>query len=295
MREQIEAVRRMQDYIEAHLCEPVSLRRLAAAAGYSPWHAARLFREQVGIAPLLYLRARRLTRAALCLRDAGGRVLDVALSHAFGSHEGFTRAFSGYFGIAPERYRKEAPPIGLFMPRDARAAFLRNNDGGSDMENANTVFVQVVDRPERKLMLQRAKKAAGYWEFCEEMGCDVEGVLASVKGALYELMGLWLPPRMRAPGTAEYAMGVEVPADYKGPVPEGFDVVDLPPCKYMVFQGEPYKEEEMGQAAAILDRAFESYAPERFGWKWADDDAPMFQYSPLPERGFILARPVRPA
>jgi AraC family transcriptional regulator len=63
----------------------------------------------------------------------------------------------------------------------------------------------------------------------------------------------------------------------------------------MVFQGQPYKgDEEMGPACAVLDRAFEQYKPEGFGWKWADDDGPMFQYAPMPERGCILARPVRP-
>ena len=185
MREQADAVQRMQDYIESHLDEPVTLQQLAKAAGYSPWHATRLFRELVGISPLEYLRARRLSRAALRLRDTGERVLDVALEHAFESHEGFTRAFSGRFGITPERYRKDAPPIPLFMPRSARDCYLMKNDGGvSHMENTNTVFVQVVERPARKLILQRAKKATGYWDYCEEMGCDVEGVLASLKGAL---------------------------------------------------------------------------------------------------------------
>lgn len=295
MREQAEAVQRMQDYIEGHLGEPVTLHALAAAAGYSPWHAARLFREYVGIAPLEYLRARRLSRAAMSLRDSGVRVLDVALDHAFDSHEGFTRAFSGRFGISPERYRKDAPPLRLFMPRSAWHCYQMKYgiNGGANMENTNTVFVQVVERPARRLILQRAKKATGYWDYCEEMGCDAEGILASIKGSLYEMMGMWMPPNLRPAGTAEYAMGVEMPADYAGPVPEGMDIVGLPPCKYMIFQGEPYKDEEMGQACAMLDKAFAAYKPEAHGWEWADGDGPMFQYAPMPERGCVLARPVK--
>lgn len=294
MREQADAVQRMQDTIERRLCEPVSLRELAAAAGYSPWHAARLFREHVGIAPLEYLRARRLSRAALRLRDSAERVLDVALEHAFDSHEGFTRAFSGRFGITPERYRQETPPISLFMPRSARDCYLMKNSGGTtEMEGTSTVFVQVVERPARTLILQRSKKAAGYWDYCEEVGCDAEGVLASLKGAIGELMGMWMPPNLRPAGTGEYAMGVEMPKGYAGLVPEGMETLSLPPCKYLVFQGEPYSDEEMGKACAILDRAFEEYKPERFGLEWADGDGPMFQYAPIPERGPILARPVR--
>lgn len=294
MREQADAVQRMQDYIESHLDEPVVLQQLAKAAGYSPWHATRLFRELVGISPLKYLRARRLSRAALVLRDTGGRVLDVALEVAFDSHEGFTRAFTGRFGITPEQYRKDTPPLKLFMPRSARDSYLMKNDGGvSHMENTNTVFVQVAELPARKLILQRAKKATGYWDYCEEMGCDIEGILASMKGALTELIGMWMPSNLRPAGTAEYAMGIEMPADYTGPVPDGMEIISLPACKYMMFHGQPYKDEEMGQACAILDNAYDNYKPEPYGWQWADELGPVYQFAPMPERGCRLARPVR--
>ena len=40
-REIVNAVQRMQAYIEEHLQEPITLHKLASAAGYSPWHAAK--------------------------------------------------------------------------------------------------------------------------------------------------------------------------------------------------------------------------------------------------------------
>ncbi len=294
MREQADAIQRMQDYIETHLDEPVTLQQLAGAAGYSPWHATRLFRELVGIPPLEYLRARRLSRAALRLRDSGERVLDVALQVAFDSHEGFTRAFSSRFGIPPERYRKSAPPIPLFMPRSARDHYLmQHEEGATKMDHTNTVYVQATDRPACKMIVQRAKKATGYWEYCEEIGCDVEGILASIKGSLSEIIGMWMPAAMRPAGTSEYVMGIELPADYTGPAPEGMELIDVPAATYLHFQGQPYQDDEMGQACAVLDKAFESYNPERFGWVWADEIGPMIQYAPMPERGCALARPVR--
>jgi len=73
------AVQRMQDYIEANLKEPISLRGLADAAGYSPFHAARLFKERTGKTPFEYIRALRLSRAALILRDGSDTVLTPAL------------------------------------------------------------------------------------------------------------------------------------------------------------------------------------------------------------------------
>ena len=39
MDERIEAVQRMQDYIESHLEQDISLADLSKAAGYSPWYS----------------------------------------------------------------------------------------------------------------------------------------------------------------------------------------------------------------------------------------------------------------
>ncbi|MDY3985614.1 AraC family transcriptional regulator, partial [Dysosmobacter sp.] len=67
MEEQMEAVQRMQDYIAAHLEETITLADLAAASRYSPWYAARLFRERTGLSPAQYIRRLRLSRSALRL------------------------------------------------------------------------------------------------------------------------------------------------------------------------------------------------------------------------------------
>ena len=55
-REQINAVWQMQNYIEGHLDEPITLHALAKSAGYSPWHCARIFKELTGKAPFEYIR-----------------------------------------------------------------------------------------------------------------------------------------------------------------------------------------------------------------------------------------------
>ena len=51
MKEQILAVQRMQDYIEEHLSEEITLADLARAAMFSPWYARHIFREQTGCSP----------------------------------------------------------------------------------------------------------------------------------------------------------------------------------------------------------------------------------------------------
>ncbi len=293
MREQVEAVQRMQTYIESHLRDEITLNNLANVAGYVPEHACRLFKKYAGLSPLEYVRARRLSQAALELRDARKRVLDVALEYAFGSHEGFTRAFSGEFGISPNRYRQTAPPLRLFLPRSAYHTHLRNTKGDDSVDKVQTVFTQVIKRPARKFILQRGKSAEDYMEYCGEVGCDVWGVLESLKGALYEPIGAWLPKKLRKPGTSEYVQGVEVPLDYNGPVPDGMEIIDLEPCHMMVFQGPQYPEEKMGEAINAVWKAIDQFDPTLYGWQWADEDAPRYQLAPIGERGYIEARPVK--
>ena len=68
MRSQILAVQKMQDYIEAHLTEEITLATLADICSFSPWYAHRLFREHTGFAPAEYIRRMRLAKAALRLK-----------------------------------------------------------------------------------------------------------------------------------------------------------------------------------------------------------------------------------
>ena len=56
MKEQTMAVQRMQEYIEVHLTEEITLNHLAEASLYSPWHSYRLFQVYLGMSPAEYIR-----------------------------------------------------------------------------------------------------------------------------------------------------------------------------------------------------------------------------------------------
>ncbi|MFH1512865.1 MAG: AraC family transcriptional regulator [Bacillota bacterium] len=289
------AVGRMQAYIERHITEPITLLELARCAGYSPFHAARIFREEVGKTPFAYIRALRMTKAALTLRDQDKRVLDVALDFVFDSHEGFTRAFSREFGITPHKYQQRPVPLRLFLPYSAKDRYVFYTKGEQTMEKkeTSTIFVQVIERPKRKLILKRGMKAEDYFAYCEELGCDIWGILTSIKDALYEPIGMWLPKKLQPAGTSEYAQGVEVPLDYAGEIPEGFEIVTLEPCKMMIFQGQPYDDAYFETAILALQDAIKDYDPTLYGYVWADEDAPRFQLEPVCDRGYIEGRPVK--
>lgn len=294
--ETIKAVQRMQEFIEANISRKITLKQLAVAGGYSPWHAARVFKEITGKAPFEYIRSVRLTKAALVLRDSDERVIDVALEFLFDSQEGFTRAFSREFGLAPGKYGRSTPPIRLFLPQKVFDAYRAFEGGRKKMNEARmtkSVFVQVVERPARKVLLKRGLRAEEYFAYCEEVGCDVWSVLSSVKEALYEPVGMWLPDSLVKPGTSRYVQGVEVPLDYGNEIPQGYELIELPPCTVMVFQGEPFEDEEFMAAIDEVWGHIERFDPVLYGFAWDPEAAPRFQLSPMGYRGYIEARPVK--
>ncbi|MFC2033244.1 helix-turn-helix transcriptional regulator [Chloroflexota bacterium] len=294
--DKINAVQRMQDYIELHIKEPITMYMVSRASGYSPWHSTRIFKELTGHTPFDYIRTLRLSQAATKLKDEDVKIIDVAMDFVFETHEGFTRAFSKHFGVTPRSYRKNALQSRPFLPERTRDYYYRVQKEEDTMvknTNCSTVFVQVIDRPKRKLILKRGIKATHYFEYCEEVGCEIWNILSSINEAMYEPIGMWLPENLRLPNTSVYAQGVEVPYDYVGKIPEGFEMINLQPCKMMVFQGPPYDDEKFELAIGDLWEVMKHYNPELYGFSWADEEGPRFQLEPWGYRGYIEARPVR--
>ncbi|MGJ0705459.1 helix-turn-helix domain-containing protein [Enterococcus avium] len=286
------AVTRMQTFIEKHLDEEITLHALAQQAGYSPWHCAKMFKEYTDKSPFEYIRKLRLSKAALVLRDEDLRVVDVALDFVFDSHEGFTRAFRKQFGVTPKAYQKKTPPIPLFTPYPVESYYLMGEERSDLPPLSKNLHVRLIEFPARKLILLRGKKAKTYIEYAQEVGCDVWGILASIKEALYEPVGLWLPESMQTEETSVYAQGVEVPLDYQGLIPEGFDVIELSACTMLLFQGDPYDEVRFDEAIEAVMEQINTYDPSINNCQWAEKEGPRIQLEPQGYRGYIEARPV---
>lgn len=291
MREKIEAVQRMQDYINNHLGEDISLTRLAEVAHLSPWYSAKIFKELTQLSPGDYIRRLKLSRAALRLRDEHIKITDVAFDMGFQSVDGFQRAFRREFGCNPKEYAQNPIPLLLFKPYGVKYSKFNKREG-TTMENVKNVFIQVIERPERKVIIKRGIKATGYWDYCEEVGCDVWAILTSIKSIFGEHVCLWLPKKYRKPNSSEYVQGVEVSLDYDGEIPEGFEVIDLPKAKYLMFQGEPFAEEDYCEAIEMVQKSMDKYDPSIIGYSW-DDENPRIQLEPIGTRGYIEMRAIK--
>lgn len=290
MKEQTLAVQRMQDYIEENLKNEINLSNLAGVSLFSPWYSYRLFRDYLGLTPTEYIRKLRLSRAAIRLRDENCRIIDVAFDFGFGSVDTFTRAFFREYGLNPSDYAKAPVPISLFIPYGAKYRELRKDE--IEMNNTQTIFVQKVHKPERLCIIKRAVKADDYFPYCEEVSCDVWGILMSMKSLCGEPVCMWLPEKYRKPNTSTYVQGIEEELDYLGIVPEGFDTIRLPEADYLMFQGQPFREEDYCEAILSVQKAMDEYDPAVIGYEW-DDENPRIQLEPRGERGYIELRAVR--
>ena len=289
MDEHIEAVQRMQDYIATHLDMNITMADLAKVSKYSPWYSYRLFTDLLHMTPAVYIRRLRLSKSALRLRDEKVKIINVAFDAGFDSVDGYQRAFYKEFGCNPHEYTVCPSPIYLFKPYGIKYANRKEN---KDMSEVKSVFVQVIEKPERKVIIKRGKEATEYWKYCEEVGCDVWGLLCSMKSICGEPVCLWLPRKYISTGTSEYVQGVEVAMDYSGEIPESFDVIELPKCKYIMFQGEPFAEEDFEEAILQMWDAIKKYNSQSIGYTW-DDNSPRIQLEPIGTRGYIELHSVK--
>ena len=280
----------MQDFIAAHLNEKITSADLAKVSFFSPWYSFRLFKLHTGLAPGDYIRRLRLTKSAQQLKIENCKVIDAAYDAGFDSVDGYQRAFRREFNCNPSEYARHPVPIQLFIPYGVKFRELRKEE--VSMGNLQSVFIQLVHKPERKVIIKRGKTAKGYWTYCNEVGCDVWGILTSMDSLCGEPVCLMLTERYIEPGTSTYVQGVEVDVAYDGVIPDGFDVITLPEADYLMFQGEPYAEEDYVKAIKKVQSAMSKYNPSVIGYEW-DDGNPCIQLEPRGERGYIELRAVK--
>lgn len=118
-------------YIDAHICEKLTLPRLAGLAGYSPFYFSRLFSEVMGMPVTGYVRIRKLQYSVASLLE-GKKVLEVSLMYGFESHEGYTRAFTQLFGSTPSTVKRHLTsyqvPAYVVPDKSPRRDFMENSN-----------------------------------------------------------------------------------------------------------------------------------------------------------------------
>ncbi len=97
-------ISRAEEYLLAHLCDPVSRTELAELAGVSIRTLSRAFAKHHGMGPMEFLRRHRLEAARMRLLKAEPReikISDVALQYGFAQPSKFSSAYKAAFNETP--------------------------------------------------------------------------------------------------------------------------------------------------------------------------------------------------
>ena len=95
------------DFINRHLAEPLSLERLAAAAGCSVTRLYRLFHEVLTNTPHRYIVERRMEFARRSLRK-GVPIKEIALACGYRDSFNFSAEFKKFHGVSPRGFTSSA-------------------------------------------------------------------------------------------------------------------------------------------------------------------------------------------
>jgi AraC family transcriptional regulator len=116
-------------YIEKHLESEIDYAEIEKLTICSEYHFKKMFSFLAGISLSEYIRRRRLTLAAIELKNSQVRVIDIAIKYGYSSNDAFTRAFHALHGVLPSEMRKESQPIKMFP----KMSFQLTINGGQEM------------------------------------------------------------------------------------------------------------------------------------------------------------------
>jgi AraC family transcriptional regulator len=86
-----DVLKRLRDYVIAHLDQPVEVSTLAKMAGRSPFHFTRVFTRSVGVSPHRYVVHLRLQRAVELVRDGRSGLAEIAACTGFADQSHLSR------------------------------------------------------------------------------------------------------------------------------------------------------------------------------------------------------------
>lgn len=101
-----DAVRSIQNYIESHISENITVKNLADTAHMSVTHFSRVFKQKSGFSPYEYVLNVRLNRAKELLLKSDMSIAEIAYETGFNSEANFVYCFKKNEGLSPGKFRK---------------------------------------------------------------------------------------------------------------------------------------------------------------------------------------------
>lgn len=103
----------LQQWILAHLDQPLRIDDLAARIAMSPRHFARRFLDETGLTPAAFVAAARVDAARAALAAGHEQIEQVASRFGFGSAERLRRTFRRHLAVTPSQFRQHFQTSGV--------------------------------------------------------------------------------------------------------------------------------------------------------------------------------------
>ncbi|WP_314590948.1 helix-turn-helix domain-containing protein [Paenibacillus terrigena] len=293
-----EMVQHMVEWVDANLSETKSLLKMSQQLGYSPYYCSKQFNQLTGMTLRDYIWTRRISRAALELRDTDERVLDIAVKYGFSSQEAFTRSFVKAFNVTPSVYQKAPRPIPLAIRLEVFSPYHYLIKERDKMSYVNVQPVEI------KVELIPAHKFIGIWDVtvqnygdfwsaghdCDEICGTLESMSNFVlPGQLGQTAGWFYRNEQKG-----YLYGIPVALDYSGAIPAGMECREIPESEYLVFFHPPF--DYLKDNSAVISKVEQvtwNFDPSGLGYKWDEEMKQDYQRHFAEGYGYAVLRPVR--
>lgn len=291
-------VQLMIDWVDNNLTQAPSLLKMSEQLGYSPYYCSRQFNALTGMTLRDYIWNRRISRAALELRDTDERVLDIAVKYGFSSQEAFTRAFVKAFDVTPNAYRKDPRPIRLAIHAEVFSPYHYLMKERDQMRQVH------LQQAEIKIETIPAHKFIGIWDISSQNygdfwnhghNCD------EICGTLESMSNVMLPGQLNQTagwfyqnGQKGYLYGIPVPVDYDGEIPAGMECREIPESEYIVFFHPPFDYlKDNGAVMATVEEVAWNFDPSQMGYAWDEEIKQDYQRHFPEGYGYAVLRPVK--
>lgn len=221
------------DYIEENITQELDYGEIAKQAYSSSFHFQRVFGILCGYTLGEYIRARRLTLAAMELAASDIKVIEVALKYGYDSPESFGRAFAKFHGITPSQAKNAGANLKLFSKQSVKLVL----EGGLVMDyriEAKEAFM-VIEKG-KAFSTTNDSNLTEIPEFWAQSKADgTIGMLCGYCGGS-EFDGQVLGICYGNGCSANYLYSIASGYNGKTPAPDGFRINTIPARTWAIFK-----------------------------------------------------------
>ena len=217
------------NYIEEHILEEPDLDMLGKLAGCSAHHFQRIFTYICGITLTEYIRKRRMSLAAVDLKDEKSKVLDVAIKYGYDSPTAFNRAFQMVHKVSPSQVKSNDTSLKAFPPIVFQMSVIGFQEMNYRIENREAIRVVGKKIPLKSTLQENYQITPKFWQESAENG-TIEKLANLMNTDIYGLMGVSV---CNEKGEWEYYIAVSTTKSS-----EEFEEIVIPSSTWAVFYGE---------------------------------------------------------